>query len=163
MIRKFNEWLKAQAWKVTLNESMNLCLNEEFIKRYSCISSEYQEFLRYFNEVISDDEKTWFLCSNEYNNTSKLAFRWNEFEELSLEATKDDEEWKEEIKRWWDKKLPIIMSVRDGYSFFAIDLENGTIVRGEEPEFEEIEIVAKSFYEFLDMMMKGKYYEECNF
>ena len=156
MIKKFNEWLKAKGWNVTLNEKMSLNLNAEFTKRYSYISSEYEEFLRYFKEVISNDEKTWFLCGNEYNNISELAFKWNEFEELSLEVAEDDEEWKEEIKQWWDRKLPIIMSVRDGYSFFAIDLENDceNIVRGEEPEFEETEVVAKSFYYFLDMLMK---------
>ena len=48
--------------------------------------------------------------------------------------------------------------MRDGYSFFAIDLENdcGNIVKGEEPEFEETEIVASSFYEFLDMLINGE-------
>ena len=88
---------------------------------------------------------------------SDLAFKWNEFEELSLEVA-DDEEWKKDIKQWWDKKVPIIMSVKDGYTFFAIDLENnsGEIVRGEEPEFEEVEVVANSFFEFLDMVIKGE-------
>ncbi len=88
----------------------------------------------------------------------EVAKHLYEFEELSLEVAEGDDEWKEEIKRWWDKKLPIIISVRDGYSFFAIDLENdcGNIVKGEEPEFEETEIVASSFYEFLDMLINGE-------
>ncbi len=32
---------------------------------------------------------------------------------------------------WWDEKLPIVMSVDGGYSFYAIDLSNnkGTIVK----------------------------------
>jgi len=45
------------------------------------------------------DEKTWFLCYDEYNGVSESAFKWN--------------------------------------------------------EFEETEIIASSFYEFLDMVMKG--------
>ena len=108
--------------------------------------------------MTSDDEKTWFLCQNEYNNISDLAFKWNEFEKLSLEVAEDDKELKKDIKQWWDKKLPIIISVKDGYTFFAIDLENnsGEIVRGEEPEFEETKVVANSFFEFLDMVIKEK-------
>ena len=158
MINKFNEWLKTQGWNVETKETMDLDLNDEFINRYSGIGCEYEEFLKFFERVISSDEKTWFLCSKEYNNISEIAFKWNEFEELSLEVAEGDDEWKEEIKQWWNKKLPIIMSVRDGYSFFAIDLENdcGNIVKGEEPEFEETEIVASSFYGFLDMLINGE-------
>lgn len=158
MIKKFNEWLCENKWSVKLNEDKNLNLNAEFTERYSNFNDEYSEFLKCFTEVISNDEKTWFLCQNEYNNMSDMAFKWNEFEELSLEVAEDDEEWKKDIKQWWDKKVPIIMSVRDGYTFFAIDLENnsGEIVRGEEPEFEETEVVANSFFEFLDMLIKGE-------
>ena len=36
----------------------------------------------------------------------------------------DDDEWKSEIISWWDEKLPIVMSVDGGYSFYAIDLSN---------------------------------------
>lgn len=157
MIDKFEGWLKAQGWNVIINIESSLDLNKNFVSRYPCLGNEYEEFLKHFKEVISIDEKTWFLCSDEYNGVSESAFKWNEFEELSLEAAEGDNDWREEIKRWWDKKLPIIMSVREGYSFFAIDLENncGNIVRGEEPEFEETEIIANSFYEFLEMVMKG--------
>lgn len=50
------------------------------------------------------------------------------------------------------------MSVKNGYSFYAIDLDSETsaIIKGEEPEFEEAEIVAKDFYEFLNMLMSSK-------
>lgn len=104
--------------------------------------------MRIYQEVVSADETSWFLCCDDYNGTSESAFKWNEFENLSLEAAGDDSEWKEEIRQWWDKRLPIIISVREGYSFYAIDLEggNGRIVRGEEPEFEEAEVVADSFF-----------------
>lgn len=158
IIKKFNEWLCKNQWSIKLNKNNNLNLNAEFIERYSNFNDEYSEFLKYFAEVTSDDEKTWFLCQNEYNNISDLAFKWNEFEKLSLEVAEDDKELKKDIKQWWDKKLPIIISVKDGYTFFAIDLENnsGEIVRGEEPEFEETKVVANSFFEFLDMVIKEK-------
>ena len=77
---------------------------------------------------------------------------------MSLEAAQGDDEWKGEIEAWWKHKLPIIMSVKNGYSFYAIDLDSETsaIIKGEEPEFEEAEIVAKDFYEFLNMLMSSK-------
>lgn len=51
------------------------------------------------------------------------------------------------------------MSVRDGYSFFAIDLynEKGAIVEGREPEFEETKKVADDLNAFFDLMMNNKY------
>lgn len=158
MIKKFYEWLLENRWSVKLNEGKKLDLNTQFLERYSSFNNEYSEFLKCFAEVISNDDKTWFLCQKNYNNMSDFAFDWNEFEKLSLDVAEDDEEWKKEIKQWWDKKIPIVMSVRDGYSFLAIDLESdsGKIVRGEDPEFEEIEVVANSFFEFLDILIKGQ-------
>lgn len=156
MLKRFDEWLKAQGWHVVLNEGTELKLNEDFAGRYPDIVGEYKEFLRVYKEAVSADETTWFLCCDDYNGTSESAFKWNEFESLSLEAAGDDSEWQEEIRQWWDKKLPIIISVRNGYSFYAIDLERGGIVRGEEPEFEETEVVADSFFDFLDMVIRGE-------
>ena len=81
----------------------------------------------------------------------------NEFELLSLEAAMDDESWKSEITRWWDSYLPIVLSVENGYSFYAIDLTNdkGAIVHGYEPEFEEVEKVANTLEEFLELIMSN--------
>lgn len=158
MLKRFEEWLRTQGWHMKLNAEANLNFNEDFIGRYPDIGSEYEDFLRIYKEVVSADEKTWFLCGDDYNGASEAAFKWNEFENLSLEAAGDDSEWKDEIKEWWDKKLPIVISVKDGYSFYAIDLENGrgSIVRGKEPEFEETEVVAGSFFDFLDMVIRGE-------
>ncbi|MBP2110406.1 hypothetical protein J2Z70_000545 [Paenibacillus silagei] len=74
---------------------------------------------------------------------------------LSVEAAAGDPAWQSEITAWWDHHMPIVMSVGDGYSFYAIDLttDSGAIVRGAEPEFEEVEKVADSFGEFLAWMM----------
>ncbi len=158
MLKKFDEWLRAQGWHAVLNEGTELKLNEDFTGRYPDIVDEYKEFLRVYQEAVSADETTWFLCCDDYNGTSESAFKWNEFETLSLEAAGEDREWQKKIRQWWDKTLPIIISVRDGYSFYAIDLEGGSgrIVRGEEPEFEEAEVVADSFFDFLDMVIRGE-------
>lgn len=94
---------------------------------------------------------TWFICENEFNNRSDIAFKWNEYELLSLEAAMDDDSWRAEITTWWNNYMPIVMSVDGGYSFYAIDVTNdkGAIVRGYEPEFEEVEKVSNTLEEFL--------------
>lgn len=157
MNSKFERWLVTNEWYVEVNLTRCSQLNIDVLKQYNNIPSSFLEFLKYFKNITSKDESTWFICCDEYNDSTEDAFKWNEFELLSLEAAEDDEEWQKEIREWWKNKLPILMSVRDGYSFFAIDLlNNGAIVRGEEPEFEETCIIANSFEEFLDMIMEYK-------
>ncbi len=66
---------------------------------------------------------------------------------------KDDEA---EIKSFWNEHLPICLSLKDGYSYYALCLKDGTIVTGEEPEFEETTEVAPSFRDFLQMLCNGE-------
>lgn len=157
-IKEFIEWAKVNCWdiKVSGNCVVNLC--NEVTERYKSIPYEYFEFLKQVKQCISCSEKSWFLCEEEYNGKSDIEFKWNEFEILGLEAAEDDIEWKNEIQKFWDRYFPILISVDNGYSFYAIDMEseNGTIVYGSEPEFEEVDVVADSFIEFLEIIVNGK-------
>lgn len=157
MNSNFGEWLKLNDWKVEENLVNSNRLDIDVLKQYKNIPLSFLEFLEHFNSITSQDETTWFICADDYNGKNEDAFRWNEFELMSLEAAEGDEEWEKEIKEWWKYKLPILLSVKDRYSFYAIDLidNSGSIVRGEEPEFEEAYIVANSFDEFLDMIMNN--------
>ena len=53
--------------------------------------------------------------------------------------------------------VPIVMSVDGGYSFYAIDLINeiGAIIRGYEPEFEEVEKAGNNLEEFFELIMSN--------
>ncbi|MBD7911525.1 SMI1/KNR4 family protein [Clostridium cibarium] len=152
---EFIKWAKDNNWNVIDKTEYSLMLEDKILSRYKEIPTEYLEFLKMVKQLISPSEKTRFICENEYNNKSDIAFRWDEFEALSLEVAKDDEEWKMEITSWWNKHLPIVMSVNGGYSFYAIDLYNdkGSIVKGYEPEFEEVEKVANNIEEFFNLIM----------
>ena len=97
----------------------------------------------------------WFICYDEFIGNSDIAFKWNEFESMSLEAAEEDLTWKEDIKFFWDNNLPIIMSVANDYAYYAIN-SNGEIVLGTEPEFEEVKKTANSFEEFVNMIMTNK-------
>lgn len=157
-IIEFINWAKRNNWSIIEKKEKNLCLETDIISRYKVIPSEYVELLKRIKQMIAPNEKAWFICEDEYNDKSEIVFKWNEFELISLEAVKDDDEWKSEIISWWNEKLPIFLSVNDGYSFYAIDLSNnkGSIVKGYEPEFEETEEVASSFEEFLELIMLNK-------
>lgn len=48
------------------------------------------------------------------------------------------------------------MSVKGGYSYYAISIKSGSVVRGEEPEFEACEKVADSFEDFLREIINKK-------
>ena len=155
---EFIKWAKDNNWNVIDKTEYSLTLEDEILSRYKEIPNEYLELLKMVKQLTSPSEKTWFICEDEYNNKSDIAFKWNEFEALSLEAAGDDDEWKMEIISWWDNHLPIVMSVDGGYSFYAIDLCNdkGSIVKGYEPEFEEVVKVANDIEEFFNLIMLYK-------
>lgn len=161
MNKKFKEfisWAKDNGWDVIDKDKEEINLELSIISRYKEIPIEYQEFLKLVKHCISPSEKTWFICENEYNGDSDSEFKWNEFELLSLEVAKNDKEWELEISKWWEKHLPIVMSVDDIYSFYAIDLveDTGAILKGYEPEFEEVEKVANNIEEFFELIMTNR-------
>ncbi|WP_145414242.1 SMI1/KNR4 family protein [Paenibacillus xylanexedens] len=154
-ILEFVTWAESNGWIVTLKSESDLDLDHRLITRYTNIPAEYRAFLSAVNQCMTPSEQTWFLCEADYNNRSDSEFHWNEYELISLDAAMDDEAWRSEITSWWDQYLPIMMSVRDGYSFYAIDLSNetGAVVYGEEPEFEEVNKVADNLHQFLQRIM----------
>jgi len=48
------------------------------------------------------------------------------------------------------------MMVDGDYAYYAIDVNDGSVVYGYEPEFEEVTIIAKSFGEFLGKVVSGE-------
>lgn len=154
-IKEFIDWAEVNCWEIKENKNYTVKLCNEITERYKEIPYEYFEFIKQVKQCISSSEKSWFLCEEEYNGKSDIEFKWNEFEILSLEAAQDDGEWKNQIKNWWNGYFPILMSVDNGYSFYAIDMknENGTIVYGSEPEFEKVDVVADNFIKFLEMIV----------
>lgn len=42
--------------------------------RYIEIPSEYLDFLRLVKQCITTDEKKWFICEDEFNKKSDIAF-----------------------------------------------------------------------------------------
>lgn len=154
-IGDFITWAEANGWEIRKKSGAQLHLNSGITSRYKGLPKEYSEFLSVVETCVAPDEQTWFICEADFNHNAEIEFRWNEFEMLSVEAAAGDPAWQSEITAWWDHHLPIVMSVEDGYSFYAIAADSGAIVYGCEPEFEEVEKVADSFGEFLAWMMSN--------
>ena len=156
MNEMFKLWLKENDWIVELNTNKFDYKENSILNKYNDIPITFINILKEYSNISSKDDTTWFICEKDYLDESEDAFRWNEFELMSLEAAEEDEKWKIEIKDWWRKKLPFIMSVSGGYSYYAIDLEEnkGTIIFGREPEFEDAIVVAKNFDEFIEKIVK---------
>lgn len=154
---EFMTWALENGWDVTRKSEIQLNLDSSIMARYKEIPPEYMDFLRVVERCISPNEMTWFIGEDEFNNHSESEFKWNEFELLSLEAAADDPKWQSEINSWWDNYLPIVMSVDGGYSYYAIDLthDKGAIVRGSEPEFEEVEKAANDLEHFFELIMSN--------
>jgi hypothetical protein len=101
--------------------------------------------------AVSADETSWFLSSSDYAGTSGAAFSWNAWELLSLETAGDDEGWRSEIRAFWARHVPFLLSVRDDYAYLALALDGaraGAVVHGRAPEFEEADVVADSLEAF---------------
>lgn len=158
MTEKFVKWAKERGWDIQLSSNSSFSLPDDLNDRYPNIPPEYIEFLKQIDSCVAPDDKLWFICLNDYEGRSNSVYSWDEIEKMSLCAAKGDNDWQEEITGFWDEHIPIILSVRDGYSYYALNVGSdfGTVVYGYEPEFEEAKNIATSFFEFLNEVITNK-------
>ena len=157
--------LQEQKWRTDnyIQPLPSLSFNDNFTNRYHKLPEDFRFFLSHIQSAMSYDEQSWFLCVNDYNDNSSDSFKWNQYEEISLSAAREDNDaaWMVRIKSFWDCYLPILLSVRSGYSYIAIgvcDNNFGQIFHGIEPEFEEVTLLANSFPEFLEHFIQSNGY-----
>ena len=156
MINKFISYLKENEWYIVDNEKKGDALKNDVIRKFNDLSPNFIKLIESYQSISSKDDTVGFLCLVNYCENTEYSFRWNEFELMSLEAAFGDEQWEREVKEWWKDKLPFVISVKNGYEYYAIDMgNNGNIINGSEPEFEEAVVVANSFEDFLQKVMDG--------
>lgn len=153
LIETFSAYMKENGWNIEWNETQTEYLPAPIVNRYGKIPKEWLDFIKSVKCMISPDETMWFLCVEDFAIQNNKAFQWNEWELISLESAENNMEWKNKIERFWKNHLPIVMSVKDCYSYYAIDIKDGSIVYGEEPEFEECKIIAGSFTNFIEKIL----------
>ncbi len=156
LIKIFIDWLKLNKWNVIENKNdIDLELIRENLIKYHFLDDTYLNFISKVTRCSNEAHTVWFNCISEYIGDSEIVFRWNEFEAMSLDAAEGDNDWKEDIKYFWNNNIPIIMSVENGYSYYALNNE-GRVVYGFEPEFEEPQIIADSFDKFIKLVMDNE-------
>lgn len=148
--------LASKGWDVRLR-SIPLALPDSVRLRYDWIPNDVRQFVEEIDTVVSPDDKAWFVTSTEVSGENGSAFSWNQWELDSLEAAGHDIPRQDRIRAFWDQHFPVMMSVKDGYAYFAIRKQDLAIVCGEEPEYEETTETgrSKSFATFLKKVASG--------
>ena len=152
---RFIYWAKKNGWKITENNK-KASLPGHITERYS-LPEEWLRFTKKLSVCTAPDEAVWFLTPSDYIPAAHgdNGFSWDSFEKMSLGSAGGEEDIKR-IKAFWTVHIPIVMSVRGEYSYYAIDTVTGKVVSGSEPEFEECAEAAECFDEFLCKIITGE-------
>jgi hypothetical protein len=150
------ERLRKKGWIVSERVAQPLRLPPEIAARHPKVPISLADFLGSVSACENASHTEWFLCEADYAGTSGSAFRWDEWERMSLEAAGDDSRLAAHVRAFWDAYLPFMLSVRDGYAYYAVRTVAdgfGRVVMGREPEFENASVMAESFEGFLDSLL----------
>lgn len=118
-------------------------------ERLECLPHDLRRFLGCFRVLSNTAGTKWLWSAEDFCKeiTAAEDFSWNSLEALSLEACGNDDTWADEVRRFWSRHTPIMMSVSGDYEYVAYchaEVNAGTYVHGRGPEFEEVEKVATS-------------------
>ncbi len=140
--------LEERGWTIVRREPGSIDLGTVVSQRYPHLAEDYVEFVSAFDECWSEKHQMWFLSAADFRGESDKAFKWDEWERMSLDSAEGDADLIEQIRSFWDQHIPILHSVGSGqYEYLALRLsgENaGAVVHGFEPEFEQADIVCPS-------------------
>lgn len=145
--------LTAKDWTVELRESGEIKLNEKFSRRYPRIPEDYLKFLQRVVSCVSADKTVWFLCADDYNETSPSALAWNEFELIDLQSLANEQE-AQRVRELWDRYLPFILSVKGDYACLSLCAQGeayGSVVDSYAPDVDGFTDVAANFDEFISL------------
>ena len=146
------ERLKRAGWTVTTSRTNSFRLPAAIAQRHGDTPAVLADILTGVKECVSPDQQSWLLCQPDFAGKTESAFKWNQWELMSIECADGDDELIKDIEAFWDAHLPVYLSVRNGYSYTALRTQKpgaGAIVEGREPEFEEASVVATSYSKFL--------------
>ena len=112
--------LREQGWTVDEQPRELFRLPAAIAARYPRLPDSLVEFLSGLKQCADGSQTTWFLCQCDYEGTSGSAFRWDEWEHLSLDAARGDAGYISEIRAFWDSHFPFLFSVHSGYAYHAV-------------------------------------------
>ena len=147
---RFLDHLAARGWAVSrATADAGACA------RLPATTPAHAAFLSLFAQLSNADDTRWFLGAADYAGTAGNAFAWDAFQQLSLDAAMSDDD-RRSVQAFWDRHLPIFLSVDGEYAFLALDRESGRVVHGVEPEFEAVSVVAPSLEDLFEDVMAGR-------
>lgn len=128
LLQQYLELLKSKGWRVELwDGATRPALDSAFTLRYPKIPADYVKFLERVKVCINSDQTVWFLCLDDYNNTTDSGWAWNTMEQMELEG----EEWtNEEVVEFWDRHVPFMFSVGGEYAYMAFKVSDFSVVEG---------------------------------
>lgn len=153
----FLRWAEKNGWIVELTQPHTPVLPDYVRARYPVLPEEYLSFLGRVKTCRNPADTAWFSTEYDFANPPPdgKGFRWDEFERISLEAAGGIAPWEAEIRAFWDRYFPFFLTVGGGYGYYAFDITDGSVVRGMEPEFEQVEKIEKNLGDFLDRIRNG--------
>ncbi len=155
---KFLSWLENNNWKIEKNEdSSNEVLNNMIDYYENNIPKDYIDILKNIKSCVKKDKKAMLISLDNIESIeTPFGVCYNIIEERSYSHVTGDESLVEEIRGWWQKRLPFIIILKDSkYEYYAFDFEDNCIVFGSEPNFEETYAVAPNFDEFINQVISG--------
>lgn len=117
-------------------------------------TADHAAFLSLYMQLSNADDTRWFLSAADYAGTADSAFGPGFFRDISLEAAMSDAD-RQTVESFWERHVPIFMSVDGDYEFLALDRVSGRVVHGIEPEFEAVSMVAGSLDALFEQMLTG--------
>ncbi len=145
--------LQKFGWRYQAGSNTSHVMPEHISARYQSLPNELLSFLGSFCSCADPADTSWFISFDTARYPG--AFQYNEFELMSLEGAADGTSFAASVRAFWDGHFPILLSVAGSYQYFAYVLhgpEQGSVVYGYEPEFEEPAAVAPSLSEFLALL-----------
>ena len=83
------------------------------------------------------------------------AFIYDTFETLATESAMDKKQ-RENIVEFWNIHIPFVISLHNGYEYYAVSIKDGSVVHGCEPNFEDVSKEANSLSDFVDKLILGE-------
>ena len=121
-------------------------------ERYAWVPAELRGFLEGMLDAENPSKTAWFITPHSVAHDTD--FPWNAWELMAIDAAATDGEWVDQIRTFWNNHFPFLLSVRDGYAYFAVRNEPGfPVVYGREPQFELPDVVAASFVLWSELLV----------
>jgi hypothetical protein len=151
------EALRKRGWVVEERSDATELLPPEVSTRYPSVPAAITDFLGRLDECHNTAEDVWMLTPEEFRKSDPDGFRWNEYELMALESSKDNPAAQGQIRAFWNEHVPIMLAVHSDYDYLAVRVaepERGSIVHGFAPDWESPSRVSRSFEEFLAAFTK---------